>query len=301
MKIHLSESFKIWSLLILFAILISCYSCNLKSQKQTTESGKKVVTVTILPQKTFVEKIAGNDFDINVLIPPGTNPETSNLLPSQLKDIVRSAVWFRIGPIGFELSWKEKIQQANPQMKISDLSEGLDLIAETEDHGGHQHIGGIDPHTWMSPKLVKQMAGKIADELCVINPADAPKYKENLAAFSAEIDSIDQQAHMMLEPHKGKKIIVFHPSLTYFVRDYGLEQFSLESGGKEPTPQHMAKVVDLANRENIKVIYIQSDLDMDQATVFAEEINGKIIQVRPLSPDWGPNLLEIAKVISENY
>ena len=288
---------RIISLIILLTLL---YSCGTKTQKQV-DSTRKVVTVTILPQKTFVEKIAGNDFDINVLIPPGSNPETSNLLPSQLKDIIRSAIWFRIGPIGFELSWKEKIQQANSKMKVTDLSEGLDLIAETGEHGGHQHIGGIDPHIWMSPKLVKQIARKLCTDLSSINPERATFYELNLAVFSSEIDSVDAQIQKTLEPFKGRKIIVFHPSLTYFARDYSLEQFSLESGGKEPTPQHMAEVVDMSRKENIKVIYIQSELDMDNAKVFAEEIDGKIIQVKPLSADWSENLLEISRIFASNF
>lgn len=287
-------------IVLLITAVILLFSCNPKNQAKVTGE-KRVVTVTILPQKTFVEKIAGNDFEINVLIPPGSNPETSNLLPSQLKDIVRSDVWFRIGPTGFELSWKDKISQANPKMKVTDLSEGLDLIKETEEHGGHQHMGGIDPHIWMSPRLVKQIAGKIFTDISAINPSRKEYYQSNLTSFLAEIDSVDQIIHKNIDPYKGRKIIVFHPSLTYFARDYALEQFSLESGGKEPTPQHMAKVVEMAKKDNIKVIYIQSELDADNARVFAEEINGKIIQVKPLDPDWSKNMVEISELFAANF
>ena len=82
-------------------------------------------------------------------------------MPSQLKEIANSAVWFRIGYIGFEYSWAEKIIQANKAMKVVDLSEGLDLIADKiEQHGDHVHMHGVDPHIWLSPVLVKQMAKK---------------------------------------------------------------------------------------------------------------------------------------------
>jgi zinc transport system substrate-binding protein len=89
--------------------------------------------------------------------------------------------------------------------------------------------------------------------------------------------------------------------LSYYARDYGLEQFSLESGGKEPTPQRLANVVDLAKKENIKVIYIQSEFDREHARVFAEEIDGKIIQVRPLDPAWADNLRSITAVFIDNF
>jgi zinc transport system substrate-binding protein len=257
--------------------------------------------VSILPQKTFIEKIAGSDYEINVLIPPGTSPEAGNLLPSQLRDIANSQVWFRVGHIGFEYSWKEKIEQANTKMKVVDLSEGLDLIAETEVQNGHVHESGIDPHIWLSPALVKKMAERIMNTLADLNPDKGPEYKANYLKFVKEIDQLNIKIKNDLKEYQGRKIIVFHPSLSYFARDYGLIQFPLESGGKEPTAQHMAKVVDIAKAENIKVIYIQSEFDRENARVFAEEIDGKIVQVNPLAPEWSENLLEITNAFIDNF
>jgi zinc transport system substrate-binding protein len=94
---------------------------------------------------------------------------------------------------------------------------------------------------------------------------------------------------------------MFHPSLTYLAREYGLIQHSLESEGKEPSPQHMAEIMGLAKRENIRVIYIQSEFDRENARVFAEETGGKIIEVSPLSPDWAENLMNITNVLIENF
>jgi zinc transport system substrate-binding protein len=285
---------------ILFVAIAAVFSaCN--SAKTKKDVAGNVVTVTILPEKTFVEKIAGNDFKINVLVPPGTSPESGNLLPSQLKDIANSDVWFKMGHVGFEYSWGEKIRQANEKMKVVDLSEGLDLIAEKDEHGNHVHETGIDPHIWLSPNLVKQMAKRILDELSILNPEKSTEYKTNYLAFIKEIDLLDIEIRNKLKPFAGRKIIVFHPSLSYFARDYDLDQYSLETGGKEPTPQQLMKVVDLARAENIKVIYIQSEFDRDHARVFAEEINGEIIQVRPLDPAWADNLREMTTVFVDNF
>jgi zinc transport system substrate-binding protein len=285
-------------LLLIVAIIFS--ACNSKKTKQ--EEPGKFITVSILPQKTFVEKIAGNDFTVNVLIPPGTSPAAYTLLPSQLQEISKSVIWFRIGYIGFEHSWKDKIEQANTKMKVVDLSEGLDLIAQGNmQHGDHVHPVGVDPHIWLSPVLVKQMAKRILDELSALNPVQSAKYKTNYLEFVKETDQLNIEISNKLKPFEGRKIIVFHPSLSYFARDYGLLQYSLESGGKEPTPQRMTELIDMANSENIKVMYIQGELDRDHAQVFAEEVNGKIIQVRPLDPAWAENLMEMTNIIVDNF
>jgi len=286
-------------IILLAAVLLA--SCGSNSTKQTADS-PEVITVSILPERTFVQKIAGDDFDINVLIPPGSSPAAYTLLPSQLKDIAHSAIWFRIGYIGFEHSWKDKIAQSNTKMKVVNISEGLDLIAEEEEeHGDHVHLEGVDPHTWLSPRLVKQMAKVILDEVSAMKPERKEFYQSNYEKFIEECDALDAEIRAKMEPYKGRKIIVFHPSLSYYAREYGIEQYSLESGGKEPTPAHMKSVVDEANKENLRVIYIQSEFDREHARVFADEIKGKIVEVWPLNPEWADNLRKMTDIFIENF
>ena len=294
----MKHKIKIFTFLIITSIL---FSCGLQKNKGE-DSGKPVVTVSILPLKTFVEQIAGADFEINVLLPPGASPADFTLVPSQIKDIAHSGIWLRIGHIGFEYSWKEKIQQANPAMKVVDLSDGLDLIRNETLPSGHKSTtAGVNPHTWLSPFLVKQMARRITEELSILNPDKKGIYNNNYRQFTEEIDKLDIKIAGKLKDYKGKQFIMFHPSLSYFARDYGLVQYSLEPGGKEPTPQRMAEVIDLAKKEGIHVVYIQSDLDQDQARVFAEEVDGKIVQMWPLNPAWFENLIEITDMLIENF
>ncbi|WP_340112166.1 metal ABC transporter solute-binding protein, Zn/Mn family [Maribellus mangrovi] len=288
-------------ILIVITALFLLAACGTNKGKQD-DSGRKVITVSILPQRTFVEKIVGDDFEVNLLIPPGSSPAAYTLLPSQLKDIAKSAVWFRIGYIGFEHSWKDKVAEANSKMKVINISEGLDLIADKiEQHGDHVHIDGVDPHVWLSPTLVKQMTKEILDEVIILNQDKAEEYTANYEKFASECDQLDAELRTKLEPYKGRKFIVFHPSLSYYARDYELDQYSLETGGKEPTPSHLKSVVDMANNEDIRVIYIQSEFDREHARVFADEINGKIIQVWPLNPEWEKNLRDMTDTLIANF
>lgn len=285
-------------LIILTTMLFAC-----GSQKNKNEAEEKpVVTVSILPIKTFVEEIAGDDFEINVLLPPGASPADFTMVPSQLRNITRSGIWFRIGYIGFEYSWKEKIQQVNREMKVVNLADGLDLISDEQFPSAEtSKTAGINPHTWLSPTLVKQMAIRITIELSLLNPEKKVEYQDNLTHFVQKIDELDNKIRTTLKNFKGRQFIMFHPSLSYFAREYGLVQYSLEPGGKEPTPQRMATLVDFANKEDIRIIYIQSDFDKEQARVFAEEINGEVLQMWPLNPAWFENMEEITELLTEQF
>jgi zinc transport system substrate-binding protein len=261
---------------------------------------KPVVLVSILPQKTFVSKIAGDDFDISILIPHGANPTTYSLLPAQMTEIAKASVWFKMGHVGFELSWGDKILQTNAALKVVDLSAGLDLIAARNDETTGT-MTGVDPHIWLSPSLVKKMAASIRDELVALRPDRRESYHLNYQQFMKEIDDADLEIRQLLKGFEGRKFISFHPSLSYFAREYGLEQFSLEQRGKEPTPGHIANLVSMARAENIKVIYIQSDFDRENARMFAGEIDGEAIQVWPLNPEWAENLVSMARLLSDNF
>ena len=286
-----------WIVFLAFFLM----ACSSQRQKNDT-SGKPVITVSILPEKTFLEKIAGDDLKINLLLPPGESPVTFTLLPSQLVDITKSLLWLKMGHVAFEYSWDEKIREINKKMKVVNLSDNLELIHakvfETEKQG---LSAGINPHTWMSPVLVKKMTERITAELSLINPERSEFYHNNYLIFAKEIDELNQKISTLLEPYRGRSFIMFHPSLAYFSRDYGLTEHSLEPGGKEPTPQRMRELVELAKRESIPVIYIQSDLDREQARVFAEEIDGKIEEMWPLNPDWEENLMEITRQLIRNF
>jgi len=298
----MTDNFKFTMKNLILVLLIVSIAVGCGQKKTMIEKSSKNIIVSILPQKTFIEKIAGNDFAVTVLIPPGTSPAAYSLLPSQMAESAQSAIWFRMGYIAFELSWKDKIIEANTNMKVVDLSDGLDLIAANRTfEGGKTMLTGVDPHIWLSPALVKQMAAKMLTEISAINPGEKEKYLANCKAFIAEIDSLDAEIRSILAPYSGKKIISFHPSLSYFAREYGIEQLSLESGGKEPTPQRMTELIDLARRENIKVIYIQGELDREHARVFAEETGGQIVQVYPLNPDWIGNLREMTQIFITNF
>lgn len=278
-------------------IILIASGCGPQTPKQTE---KPIVLVSILPQKTFVEKIAGDDFEISILIPHGANPTTYSILPAQMAEISDAGIWFRMGYVGFELSWADKIIQTNPEMKVVDLSKGLDLIAARKDESTGE-LTGVDPHFWLSPTLVKKMVRVIRDELIALRPDRSEAYNLAYQQYMKEIDEADLQVKQLLNGFEGRKFISFHPSLSYFAREYGLVQFSFQQMGKEPTPSQLANLINIARSENIKVIYIQSDFDRENARMFAQETGGEIIQVWPLNPEWSENLIEMGRLIRGNF
>lgn len=196
----------------------------------------------------------------------------------------------------------KNIAANNPQLKIIDTSAGVDLIVtgELEDdvHQGH-HQGGIDPHIWLSPRTVKIQVKHILNAVIEIDRENQEFYKENYRLFLRDIDHLDREIKTILEQYKGRKFMVFHPAWSYFAREYSLEQLPIEVEGKAPNPANLKKIIDIARKENIRIIFVQEQFDTNSARAVAAEIGGQVVKIDPLALDWLDNMKKIAQSLSD--
>lgn len=285
-------------------ILIAIVATACSGPKTDQNNLKQTITVSILPQKYFVEKIANDHFNINVMIPPGASPVTYEPTPKQMKELSNSLAYLRIGHIEFEKAWMKNIQNVNPEMKIIDLSKNAKLIEP--DHGNHylhdgHHHHGVDPHIWTSPIEVKKQAEIIYNFLIKSEPGSKDQFTQNYKSFLLEIDSLDKYLNEILLPYKNRKFMIFHPALSYIARDYGLEQISIEIDGKEPTPANIQEIINTAKQEDIRIIFVQKQFSTHNAEVIANEINGSVVQIDPLDYNWNKSIRFIANEIVKSY
>lgn len=290
-------------LFILFLSLLIT-ACNTASKSK--EAGvKRVVTVTIEPQRFFLDQIAGDAFTINTLVPPGTSPETYEPSPAVMIDLGKSDLYFRVGELGFEKVWSERLAQNNPNVTIVDCSAGIELM-EGEEHGhGTEHAGehchahgAADPHVWSSPQAARIFAKNMVEALVREDPDNEPLYRSGYAKLADRINAADSTIRHLLQDAPSRAFIIYHPALGYFARDYGLQQYSMEFEGKNPSPSQIRELVDLARREKINTVLIQRGFDVKNAEVIAKEIGAEVFEVDPMTYEWDKELVRIATVLS---
>jgi len=255
--------------------------------------GSEVIAVTIVPQKTFVEKVCGSNFNIIAMVPPGASPATYEPQPKEMEQFASAAIYFTIGV---------PVEQANilpfakevKDMRIIGLHEKVaQIYPSIEVSPGH-----TDPHIWLSPKRVQVLVEVIAEEIISLDPSKKQEYLDNSGSYIDELENLDMEIKEALNNLENKKFIVFHPAFAYLADDYGLQMYALEKDGKEATPKQLAELIDLAKKENIKVIFYQSEISSRQAESFAEEIGGKAVKLEPLSPDYINNLKHMIQLIA---
>jgi len=271
----------------LFAILLVC-GCRGKEK-----TSKKVVTVTIEPQRYFAEKIAGNLFVIRTLVPVGQSPETYDPSPQQMVDIANSKAYFRIGFIGFEQTWMKKIEENNKGLRIFDLSEGMKF--ENGSDEAHHHNHGVDPHIWCSIEGARVIAWNTLNAFISLDKEHTAVYWKNYNRLINHIDSLSYELHEQLTPLAYHSFIIYHPTLTYFAHEFNLSQLPLEVEGKEPSAAQMTQLVNMARLHRAKAVFIQPEFDRKNAELLAKEAHCRLFVINPLAYDWDVQMRKIAQ------
>lgn len=280
--------------LVLIGILVAGSLIYFAANSQKKPDSNKIgVVVSVAPEVEFVKAVGGDKVNVILMVPPGADPHTYEPLPQQLKDVSNAKMYAEVGtPLEFELNYMDRIKSANPDMLIVNTSNGIDLIPNTA-----EHEEGSDPHVWVSPKNAKIMVENIYQGLVQIDPANQDYYKKNRDNYLQQLDELDGNITQSLKGKENSNILVYHPAWAYFCKDYDLRQIPIESGGKEPTPQKIANIVDLAREYNIKVIFVEPQYSPSSAEVIASEINGQVVVI----DDLGENYIENMKKVEESF
>lgn len=238
-------------LYILAALL--AMSCKNNSVQNKNEDDKPVITVTIEPLRYFTEAIAGDNFNVVSMVPKGSSPETYDPTPQQLVDLAKSKAYFRIGYIGFEQTWMDKLTDNAPHLQFFDTSRGIDLIFDSSHvhhhHGDDEahahdsiqedehHILGVEPHIWSSAYNAQIIAGNIVNALCTIDKNNEETYMERYKNLCNQIEHTDSLiCHMLSAPNADRAFMIYHPACPTLHATTVYIRFLLKKMEKSPLP-----------------------------------------------------------------
>lgn len=312
------------SMVMLVMSLVLCLAIGSPVQAQDKSADKISVFASILPAAAFVQRVGGTHVDVTVLVGAGQDPHTFDPSPQLMAKLARARALFKMG-FPFEEALVKKIGATFKNVEVVDLQKGIALREmtpeelEAEEHSHHHEhgehhkdgehhehgeehehgheAGEKDPHTWLDPLRAKMQAQTIAEALIRIDPKHKSDYERNLADFQKDLDAVDKQLSKVLAPVKGKSFYVFHPAYGYFADRYGLKQVAVESQGKEPTAKQLARLIDRAKADKVKIIFVEPQFSKKSAQALSAAIGGAVVPLDPLSGDYLKNLKTMADAL----
>ena len=265
--------------------LLLCAGC---APGDRDPAARPIVAVSVPPQAYFVERLAGDLVEIEVMVPPGANPSTHNPTMPQMKAVARARIYVKVGHPAwpFESAWLDRLLAESSAATVVNGARGAACAGE-------------DPHLWLSPACVRTVSDDLAAALIALLPDHRERIERAHEAFHLELDELDAEIRRTLAGVQGRTLLVQHPSWGSFARDYGLVQLAIESERKEPSPAELADVISTARERGVRDIFVQPQFAPLAAETVAAELGGRLRVVDPLSRDWAANLRATSRIFAE--
>lgn len=256
---------KLLAVITAAATVLSLCACSSESGYSSSDSGKLKIISTVFPPYDLARQIAGDNAEISILLPPGS--EIHNYEPSA-KDMIairNCDIFLYIG--GENEQWAEKLINSNDTenvtaVKLIDyvptLSEDEDEHDHDHDHD-HEHGHETDEHIWTSPKNAQLMLSAVYDAICKVDPSDKQTYTKNKDAYAKQLSDLDDAYRSAVDNAKNKTIVLADKfPFRYLAHEYGLEfsaAFAACSDESEPGVSTMIKLTKTIKENNIPAVY----------------------------------------------
>lgn len=265
---------------------------------------RRQLTVSIEPLRALLEPLARGRFEVTGVMDRGGDAENFEPSMSRRMAVDASEAFFITGGLPFERALAEA---APTTVGVVDVSQGIEPVYGTHDHCSHAHADGEthahglpDPHIWTSARNARRIAATMAATLSRLDPEGAPLYAARLDSLDGVLAALDSTAGATIAASGAGAFMVWHPSLSYLARDYGLRQVALGAEGKDFSAAGMREAIREARAAGAGVFFVQRGLDPAQAGSVCREAGARTVAIDPLAYDWQQQIKIIADELARH-
>lgn len=262
---------KFFAIILICTLCLALCACGQQAQAPETDSGVNIVA-TVFPAYDFARQIAGDDGNVTLLIPPGSEAHSYEPTPQDIIRIQNCDLLVCNG--GESEAWLDEILGGMgneiPTVVMLDCVDALTeedkdgmQVHEHHDHDHDEHEDEeYDEHVWTSPVNAQLICRAISAALCQADPAHASDYTARCVDYCAELQELDADFRGVIANAKRHTLIFADRfPVRYFVEEYGLDYFAAFPGcadDAEPSARTVAFLIDRVREEQAPaVLYIE--------------------------------------------
>src|SRR5262245_16938241 len=308
--------------LVWVLIAIALAACGKKAG-----SGKPRIAVSIFPLYDVTKRIAGDRFDVILVLPPGKSEHGYDPTPKEIarlegaklgiavgldmdtwvENIMKNAggvpKLLRVGdkvqtvpidlePIEPEHSEHHEGETPEEHAKHAHEGSGEHHEGHKEEHEDHEHEhqrGAPDPHVWLDPDRMVTITDAIAAELAAVDPAGKDTFTKNADAVKTSLKDLDAKIMARSKAWTKRTIVTFHGSMSYFAKRYNLVIAAVVEpiAGKEPTATYLAEVIEAIKANQAAALFTEPQLDRGPGETIAKEAKVPLGELDPVGGTQG--------------
>ena len=251
------------------------------------------IVVSLYPYVDLLQSVAGEEAQVEALLPAGASPHTFDPSP---RDVAKLAEADLVVVNGILDEWMlDLLDASGSEVAVLNIMESVNFDVEivdehatdeqaTDEHATDEHSGGLNPHVWLDPVLMMEVAPLFAEILGELEPDNSQTYTANAEALVSELEALNTELSELLAPVSGAAFVPFHDAWPYFAKRFELDLVvEIEPApGREPSPAYIAEALELIKESGAKAVFSEVQLPARPAEVVAENANVALYFLDPV-------------------
>lgn len=240
-----------------------------------SEPNDREVVASFYPLAWVTERVAGDDWTVTNLTTPGAEPHDLELSIAATVDLTSAALVVYLG--GFQPAVDDAVDTNREGARL----DAADVVELRPVASGAR--GDLDPHFWLDPLLMADLAEGVGDRLAELDPENAATYRANADDLVADLQQIDAAYADGLTGCQRDLVVVSHDAFGYLAR-YGLdfEPIAGLSPDAEPTPAALAALAHLIQADGVTTVFSERLASPAMAQTLATDVGVETAVLDPL-------------------
>lgn len=240
--------------------LTGCLVCGLTAcgGQEGAGDGRVDVVSTSYPLAYVAEQVGGDRVEVTNLTPAGGDSHGLELSPRDVVTIEAADVVVHLSG-GLQPAVDEALDQQEPGR----LVDAAGLADRPE-----------DPHFWLDPLRLAELAGQVSDGLAAADPGHAGDYAAAAERLTASLQELDDRYREVLAPCEGATLLASHEAFGYLADRYGLRQIGV--AGVDPhvevSPARLRRVADEVRDTGARTVFFEAAAGPGVAGTLAAEL-----------------------------
>ncbi len=236
------------------------------------------VVAGFYPVEFATARILGDRGMVQNVTPPGAEPHDLELTPRGVAAVAEADLVVYLA--GFQPALDDAVASQAP-------NRGLDVspAARLTPTAGEPADGTRrDPHFWLDPTRLADVADAVAEHLAELSPDDANTFRANAAALRTDLTTLDEEFRSGLAECASRIVVTSHEAFGYLAERYDLTQVGIAglSPDAEPDARALAELTDFIRTNDVRTVYYETLVSPDVATTLADGAGVRTAVLDPL-------------------
>jgi len=250
-------------------------------------SGSDVLSIqaAFYPLQWITEQIGGDAVSVEGMTPPGAEPHDLELTPQDVAavgeaDLVVYLADFQ--PAVDDAVDREAADTSFDAAEHTDLDLTYTPIEEGEEEA--DEAGATDPHFWLDPMRLADVADALAERLGELDPDSADTFSDSAAELRTALEDLDSEFTEGLATCENTDLVTSHNAFGYLAEAYGFTQVGITglTPEEEPSAADLAEVADFVEENDVRTIYYETLVSPAIADAVAAETGAQTALLDPL-------------------